>query len=119
MGYPKSFLVCLLCTIPFIGFSQTKCTQKVSLLSVKNVVNEGAVVELEVVSKGAFRGKVIQSTTSSEEVIKEFVGTGTERVFISDLNKDLFYRVILEFDGEPNFLCKSKVLPDIFSTDKP
>ena len=118
MRLAKCFTICLLCFIPALCFAQKGCTQKVSIVSVRDVNGEGTKVELEVIAKGSFRGKVVGTSTSNEEIVREFSGAGNERISVTNLDKNLFTTVFLEFDGEKNFLCKSKVLPDIFSTDK-
>ncbi|HLZ17258.1 MAG TPA: hypothetical protein VKQ08_09465 [Cyclobacteriaceae bacterium] len=118
MNLAKCFTICLLWFIPIIGFGQRGCTQKVSIISIRDVNGEGTKVEFEVASKGSFRGKVVGATTANEEIVREFSGAGNERITVTNLDKNLLTTVFLEFDGEKNFLCKSKVLPDIFSTDK-
>lgn len=119
MTSAKGFTICLLCFLPFAGFAQRGCTDKVTLISVREVSGGGTKIELEVVSKGPFKGKVVSQSNSSEEVIREFSGAGNGRISVDNLDKNSFTSVYVDFDGQKNFLCKSKVLPDIFSTDKP
>ena len=117
MRCAKSFTVCLLCLLPLLGFGQQKCSANASIISIKEIQGEGIRVEFEIISKGAFKAKLVSSKTGYEEIVKEFSGNGNDRVFVTNLNKDLYYRVIFEFVGETNFLCKTRVLPDIFSID--
>ena len=117
MRYAKGFTVCLLCLLPFLGFGQKTCSSKVSIIGIKEIHGEGTRVEFEIISKSAFKARVVSSNTGNEEVVKEFSGNGNDRVFVTNLNKDLYYNVIFEFGGETNFLCKTRVLPDIFSSD--
>ena len=118
MRLAKCFTVCLLWLIPCLAFGQRGCSQKVSIVAILDVNGEGTKVELEVVSRGSFRGRVVGSSTANEEIVRVFSGAGNERITVTNLDKNLVTSVFLEFDGEKNFLCKSKVLPDIFSTDK-
>lgn len=118
MRLAKCFTICLLCIIPVLGFAQRTCEEKVSVVSIRETPGEGTKIELEVISKGSFRGKVISISTANEEIVRELSGAGNQRITITNLDKNLLTNVTVVFDGEKSFLCKSKVLPDIFSTDK-
>jgi hypothetical protein len=118
MRLAKGFTICLLCIIPVVGFGQKGCAENVSVISIRDVRAEGTKIELEVISKGSFRGKVVSISVTNEEIVRELSGTGNQRISITNLDKNLLTNVSVEFDGEKSFLCRSKVLPDIFSTDK-
>lgn len=115
-------------TLTFIGilvFTQlpgnllAQCSQRIEI---SNVVADqdrtNGTFDLKVVAKGLFNGQLVSIEGTHQVLVKSFSGSGEEFFSFAELNpdKEIFYRVIIEFEGEEKFLCKRRV-KDIVITD--
>lgn len=88
-----------------------QCTQKIDLHKTKkaNVATHGE-FDLRIKSNG-YTAQLVQIDGIKESVVKSFNGSGgTATTMLTGLSKNYSYKVIVEFRGEEEFLCKRKVV---------
>ena len=74
--------------------------------------------DLKVEAQQAYNGQLVRIEGTDQVLIRSFSGSGEASFTFNDLamNKNSFYRVIIEYEGEEKFLCKRRV-KDIVITD--
>ena len=98
-----------------------QCSQRVE---VSNIVTDEQETRLafkvDVVAQAQqiYNGQLVKIDGTDQVLIRSFSGSGDDSFDFTDLvvNNESFYRVIIEYEGEEQFLCKRRV-KDIVITD--
>lgn len=101
------------------GDLAAQCTQQIEVSGVAfDEARAHATVELRIIADEAYKGQILRIEGTSQTLTRSFSGSGKQSFSFSDLdiNNEIFYRVVIEYEGEKNFLCKRRV-KDILKTD--
>lgn len=80
-------------------------------------MNDGQ-IKIKVDSKGAYDLKLIEYDSRGEKSVESQSALGAASFHFKNLRGDYFYKVEVIFSNEEKFLCKSRVIDNIFLTDK-
>lgn len=114
---PVSIIVLLILSGGVATKVAAQCTQKIKVSSIhtKNTTGE---FNVSIQQAGAFSGKLIKVEGTQQRVVQSFSSPGSKDISFTNLNLDAdFYRVVIDFNAEQKFQCKSKTV-DVDFTDR-
>lgn len=96
--------------------ANAQCSQKLELKKVYSRGNVGELV-LNVNTNSAFTASLLEMGDGANKTIVTRTGTGSQTVDFKNIKASSYYKIIVEFEGEEKFLCKTKVFTNIRLTD--
>ena len=76
-------------------------------------------IEFHVKSEGAFKGELIIFSSADSKVVKSFSGSSSNEFSFSNLGFELdsYYKIVVIFEEEEKFRCKTKAITNIGLTE--
>lgn len=90
-----------------------QCPQRIATKDVKIDKNSGSgSFKLEVNSGSGYQGEVIQLNGINQSSIETFRGNGSSEFTFSnlELSGEVWYRAVIEFNGEDGILCRKRYI---------
>ncbi len=115
------FCFCFLFLASFGHSAFGQCPQKIELKKVikPSSLGKDGKIELHVKAEGAYKGELIVFSSADSKVVKSFSGSSSNEFSFSDLGFELdsYYKIVIIFDEEEKFRCKTKAITNIGLTE--
>lgn len=109
----RSIILLIFLSFSFGVYSQGKCGSSIEVTKLPSVLEGRNEIRVDVKTSGAFKCDLIAYSGAEKILIKSESNYGNSKVLFSNLSSEDYYRIIVVFEDEEQFLCREKIVDTI------
>lgn len=109
----RSILLLIFISFSSGVYSQSECNSNFEVIKIPSVLDGRNEIRVDVNASGSFTCDLVAYSGAEKKLLQSKEGYGSEKILFSNLSADTYYRVIVTFQDEEQFLCREKIIDTI------